>query len=292
MKRFFATATLVALTISPAVADEFKISLGFRPPPEARDNGTTIPNNVPTKTLHLQYIGNSAGITINSVSINRGAACFWKPSGFYRLLFNDINQKLPATLHFGGELEWRITCNPIEVVIDTDIGRFSYNETNGETRSAPSITSAPSPEYSGPPVTRSLPPIAAVPTPPPAAPTPTVPNGFKTPSGNIFCVFDRGYGGLDAQLRCDISHTETLPVPRPRDCQLAWGDAFEISETGNSGSLLCHDNTVLGDDFPTLPYGTVWRESGMTCKVETTGLVCINDRRHGFMLSRSAQRLF
>ena len=46
---------------------------------------------------------------------------------------------------------------------------------------------------------------------------------FRTPSGNIGCVYSSGLGS-PAGLRCDIrSRLRPLP-PKPRRCELDWGD--------------------------------------------------------------------
>jgi hypothetical protein len=117
-----------------------------------------------------------------------------------------------------------------------------------------------------------------------------VKGGFSTPSGNIRClVFENNN---DLGLRCDIGRTNNLMPPRPQWCEFNWGDVFGISENSNRGELLCHSDTLLTDNYPTLPYGAVFRLEGFVCKSEPAGLNCINSRGHGFFLSRAAQRLF
>ncbi len=57
--------------------------------------------------------------------------------------------------------------------------------------------------------------------------------GFKTPSSNIHCQFFEIEG--DKSLRCDIHEITNRPPPRPRDCDLEWGQAFEINAAAKPG---------------------------------------------------------
>jgi Bacterial SH3 domain len=117
-------------------------------------------------------------------------------------------------------------------------------------------------------------------------PTPDEPVGFKTPSNNIYCQLD------ESVLRCDIKQVSGSKPPRPRACDLEWGDAFVIEQSGRQGYLLCHGDTVANDALLTLSYGSVWEREGYTCKSEQTGLTCLNGAGHGFSLSRGSQRIF
>src|SRR4051812_34804845 len=64
------------------------------------------------------------------------------------------------------------------------------------------------------------------------------PIGFQTPSKNIACQFftDNGQG----VLRCDVMNLETRPR-RPADCELEWGNAFEMSAKGAAGRICAGD---------------------------------------------------
>lgn len=64
------------------------------------------------------------------------------------------------------------------------------------------------------------------------------PIGFQAPSKNIACQFfaDNGQG----LLRCDIKKLETRPR-RPADCELEWGNAFEMSAKGSAGRICAGD---------------------------------------------------
>src|SRR4051812_28883634 len=57
--------------------------------------------------------------------------------------------------------------------------------------------------------------------------------GFRSPSGNIHCQY---FGGKDATVRCDLRQISNRPPPRPADCDLEWGKAFEISANAARGT--------------------------------------------------------
>jgi hypothetical protein len=116
--------------------------------------------------------------------------------------------------------------------------------------------------------------------------------GFKTPSNNIHCQLDEGTAGAIGYLRCDIRQMRNAHPPRPRNCDLEWGDAFVIEQDGRSGQRLCHGDTVADEALLTLGYGSIWRRGGFTCRSGQSGLTCINVMGHGFSLSRTDQRIF
>jgi hypothetical protein len=113
--------------------------------------------------------------------------------------------------------------------------------------------------------------------------------GFKMPSNNIFCQHpDQDPASA---LRCDIFQV-MAPPPRPADCDLDWGDAFEVSAADARGARICHGDTTRDDTLPVLNYGAVWNMHGLTCTSESTGLTCLNARGHGFRLSKALQQVF
>ncbi len=117
--------------------------------------------------------------------------------------------------------------------------------------------------------------------------------GFKMPSNHVFCrSFDLGSEQRpEPALRCDINNLQAFP-PRPPDCDLEWGDAFEVSASDALGTRVCHGDTAVDEALPVLRYGTVWNHRGLTCTSETTGLTCLNSYGHGFRLSRAVQEVF
>jgi len=107
---------------------------------------------------------------------------------------------------------------------------------------------------------------------------------FRTPSGNIGCVYARG-PGAPTSLRCDI-RSGLLPRPhKPPGCRLAWGDSYSMNATGGV-VLTCHGDTAVLPNARILRYGTQWRRSGFVCRSRTVGLRCKNRSGHGFFLSR------
>ena len=115
-------------------------------------------------------------------------------------------------------------------------------------------------------------------------------DGFRSPSGNIHCQaykLDDGAG-----LRCDIRQMANKPPPKPRDCDLDWGRAFEVSDKAQPAQRLCYGDTVMNDDLPPLAYGGSWQRHGFTCTSAQSGVRCANARGNGFELSRGTQRLF
>lgn len=113
--------------------------------------------------------------------------------------------------------------------------------------------------------------------------------GLQTPSGNIHCqmfVLDK-----QATLRCDIAQMTTRPR-RPADCDLEWGDAFEVAARAANATRICHGDTVMDKALPVLAYGDVWQRDGFSCTSEPTGLTCFNADRHGFSLSKATQTIF
>lgn len=113
-------------------------------------------------------------------------------------------------------------------------------------------------------------------------------DSFRSPSSNIYCTYD----GDGASLRCDIVQTSNRQPPRPRDCDLAWGRAFEISRRSTSGIRICHGDTIADPNVPVLPYGSAWSRGDFTCHSAESGVLCRNGRGAGFELSRARQRLF
>lgn len=106
---------------------------------------------------------------------------------------------------------------------------------------------------------------------------------FRTPSGNIGCLFA---SSPDA-LRCDIL-SGLRPQPSGR-CQLDW-PGLTMRTTGRAHAL-CAGDTVVNRSSRVLGYGQTWRRSGFTCLSRRTGLRCTNRSGRGFELARERWRL-
>jgi hypothetical protein len=111
---------------------------------------------------------------------------------------------------------------------------------------------------------------------------------FHSPTGNINCMLASGdYAGA----RCDMREFTPSFRNRPADCDLEWGDAFEVGVTGR-GSLSCHGDTVIDPGSMELGYGASATLGDFTCTSLKTGMTCTNARGHGFAISKAAQKLF
>lgn len=110
-------------------------------------------------------------------------------------------------------------------------------------------------------------------------------SGFKTPSGNIVCVYFAG------SIRCDIG-TGVRPLPRrPKDCDVDWGQGVSLARSGRAW-IVCAGDTVMFVDVPTLAYGRTWKRGDITCVSRSVGLTCRNRSERGFFLSRERTRRF
>lgn len=112
---------------------------------------------------------------------------------------------------------------------------------------------------------------------------------FHTPTGNIHCMIDQGE---NPGVRCDLLQVEPSFTDRPSDCDLDWGDSFWIGPEEDSGSLVCHGDTVADPLGAVLDYGQVARGGGVVCVSAKTGLTCQTAEGHGFFLSRKEQKVF
>jgi hypothetical protein len=57
------------------------------------------------------------------------------------------------------------------------------------------------------------------------------PVAFRTPSGNIHCMFFTGEGKTEPKgLACDVNQAFTkMPIrPKPSDCEFDWGQRFAL----------------------------------------------------------------
>jgi hypothetical protein len=114
---------------------------------------------------------------------------------------------------------------------------------------------------------------------------------FHTPSKNIYCMASESE---DANfLDCEILvMTRQAPLmPRPDDCDLEWGNRFQVGEA-NDAYLGCTGDTLRDDTGQTLAYGTSFQSGGITCTSSEKGLECRNGDGHGFFLSKGKQELF
>jgi hypothetical protein len=110
---------------------------------------------------------------------------------------------------------------------------------------------------------------------------------FRSPSGNIHCAI---FGGDWTGARCDLVEF-TSSFPRPADCDLDWGYAFEVEITGPA-RLLCAGDTVRNPASVVLDYGQSVTLGGIECTSLKDGVTCVNRNGHGFRVARARQELF
>ena len=115
---------------------------------------------------------------------------------------------------------------------------------------------------------------------------------FRTPSGNIGCVFSSGLDGAEAPtIRCDI-RSRLRPQPKPpANCPLDYGDSLQVTRAGRT-ILVCHGDTAIDPGSRVLAYGHQFSRGGLTCVSRFSGLTCTNTAGHGFFLSRDSWRVF
>ncbi len=127
--------------------------------------------------------------------------------------------------------------------------------------------------------------FASLPAALPAGASASVVAAFRLPSGNIGCVYTSGLGP-GPSLRCDIRTGLRPRPPRPRACDLDWGDSYSLGRTGRA-TVTCHGDTAILLRSRVLAYGSSWTRGGFTCTSRLRGLRCRNASDHGFFLSRS-----
>ena len=113
-----------------------------------------------------------------------------------------------------------------------------------------------------------------------AAPASAADDFFRSPTGNIGCV----YAGDLGTLRCDVRDGVKPLPPMPKSCEYDWGQGFWLHKTGGA-TVVCAGDTALGVGI-VLRYGTTWSRDGITCASSSSGFRCKNAGGHGFFISR------
>ena len=110
-------------------------------------------------------------------------------------------------------------------------------------------------------------------------------SAFRSPTGNIGCAMSTQY------VRCDIQQRSWRPPPKPRSCDVDFGQGLAVDRSGRAG-FVCAGDTVLHVGRK-VAYGTLVRRGRFACRVRTSGVRCLNTRnRHGFSLSAQRYRRF
>jgi Family of unknown function (DUF6636) len=113
---------------------------------------------------------------------------------------------------------------------------------------------------------------------------------FRTPSGNIYCLYNSADSTTTAFMRCDI-RSRLHPAPRPRRCvEGVYGESVGMTKTG-AARVLCISDKTFNPKAHVLAYGRSWARDGYRCTSRAVGLTCTNKRGHGFFLSRQSWRV-
>lgn len=129
---------------------------------------------------------------------------------------------------------------------------------------------------------------------PPAAPAGGAKSGhFKTPSGNIVCVYSA------TGVLCGIKSGLKPKPPYTRECRRIGldhnADRISLGATGRADPIACSGDAgpFVGErSAPVLAYGKTWNRGGLRCRSAFAGLTCRNKSGHGFFLSRARWRRF
>jgi hypothetical protein len=112
---------------------------------------------------------------------------------------------------------------------------------------------------------------------------------FQSPSGNIICSM--GSANNDAAAGCEIHDYFYVPLPKPQDCHLAWGDDFDLDQ-GTPARFGCHGGVEAVPPLATLGYGQMHSAGPITCDSEESGITCTDfSTGHFFQVSRGSYQL-
>ena len=123
--------------------------------------------------------------------------------------------------------------------------------------------------------------------------------GFRSPSGNISCLFipsaplDSGSGRTPATILCKLAHADYAKTLQKRCKGLDWhGFLLPATRKGAincSGGILYNPNTQH-PSYATLAYGKTWRQKMFSCTSQLNGVNCSNPHGHGMFISRQTWR--
>jgi hypothetical protein len=142
----------------------------------------------------------------------------------------------------------------------------------------------------------------------PAAPVPalsaTALPGFRSPTGNIRCLYVPGVrpvGGvrpvilLCSLARADYAKTLQARCMRPDGSGVDW-HGFELGARSRgrvtcSGGIL-YDPGMERPTYPALAYGSTWRHGPFACTSRITGVTCRSRAGHGLFVARQSWRVW
>ena len=128
--------------------------------------------------------------------------------------------------------------------------------------------------------------------------------GFRSPSGNISCLFipstplDSGSGRTPAIMLCKLAHADYAKTLQAR-CMGPTGAGVDwhgfLLPAARKGAVNCsggilYDPTKQHPSYVTLAYGKTWRQKMFSCTSKVTGVSCSNPSGHGIFISRQTWR--
>jgi hypothetical protein len=118
--------------------------------------------------------------------------------------------------------------------------------------------------------------------------------GFRSPSGNIHCYYDRKAfvptHGTKRLLTCGLIHAD-YAMQLQRRCLAGDWHGFGLGAQTRP-TLFCAGNPDYATRpvYTTLAYGRSWTRGPCTCTSRVTGVTCRNQGAHGVFISRQAYR--
>ena len=123
--------------------------------------------------------------------------------------------------------------------------------------------------------------------------------GFRSPSGNISCLFvpsaplDSGSGRTPATILCKLAHADYAQALQNRCKGVEWhGFSLPAARKGavNCSGGILYNPTTQHPSYVTLAYGKTWRQKMFSCTSQLTGVNCSNTLGHGIFISRQTWR--
>jgi hypothetical protein len=117
--------------------------------------------------------------------------------------------------------------------------------------------------------------------------------GFRSPSGNISCLFIPSSNGSPATILCKLAHADYAQALQNRCKGLDWhGFLLPAARKGavNCSGGILYNPTTQHPSYITLAYGKTWRQKMFSCTSQFNGVNCSNPHGHGMFISRQTWR--
>lgn len=117
--------------------------------------------------------------------------------------------------------------------------------------------------------------------------------GFRSPSGNISCLFIPSSNGSPAAMLCKLGHANYAETLHARCHGLDWhGFLLPAARKGavNCSGGILYSPATQHPRYITLAYGKTWRQKMFSCTSQFNGVNCSNPSGHGMFISRQTWR--